>query len=327
MRAVGKWIGRGLLALIVIVGLLVVFGPYEALHEDVAFDPGQLEGGVDAYLAAQEAAFDDLTPGVAKRVHWAGAPGARTPLALVYVHGFSATSEELRPVPDQLAEALGANLHFTRLSGHGRSGAAMAEPRVQDWMEDTAEAIAVGRAIGDRVVLVTTSTGGTFAALAALEPELAGDVAGIAFISPNFGINNPLAPLLTWPAARYWIGAVGGAERAFEPQNDGHGTYWTTRYPTVSVLPMAAAVKHAAGQDYRGVSVPALFLFSDADGVVRPDITREIAGQWGGPVQIVNMDGGAGGDPYNHVIAGDILSPAGTAPAVEALRGWIAGLQ
>ncbi|SLN17110.1 Thermostable monoacylglycerol lipase [Pseudoruegeria aquimaris] len=327
MRRLGKWIGRGLLLVVIVVGLLVAFGPYEPLHEDVRFDAAQLEGGVDAYLAAQEAGFEDLTPGVAKRVHWAGEVGARTPLALVYVHGFSATSEEIRPVPDRLAEALGANLHFTRLSGHGRGGAAMAEPRVQDWMEDMAEAVAVGRAIGDEVILITTSTGGTFAALAALEPALVEDVAGIVFVSPNFGINNPLAPLLTWPAARHWVGLVGGAERAFEPQNEGHGTYWTTRYPTVSVLPMAAAVKHAASQDYGSVSIPALFVFSDEDRVVRPDITREIAARWGGPVKIVNMDGGEGGDPFHHVIAGDILSPAGTQPAVEAIGAWIESLQ
>ena len=79
----------------------------------------------------------------AKRIVWAGAAGQKTPLAVIYVHGFSASAEEIRPVPDEVAKALGANLFYTRLAGHGRSGDAMAEPLAGDWIEDMAEAMAI----------------------------------------------------------------------------------------------------------------------------------------------------------------------------------------
>ncbi|NNF28661.1 MAG: alpha/beta hydrolase, partial [Gemmatimonadetes bacterium] len=82
---------------------------------------------VDPYLAGREARFEDLTPGTAKSVAWAGAPGARTPFAVLYFHGFSATSMEARPLPERMAERLGANLFRTRLTGHGRPGRALAE--------------------------------------------------------------------------------------------------------------------------------------------------------------------------------------------------------
>lgn len=326
MRALGKWLGRILVVLIGLVGLLFVFGPYEPVPETVTFDTAQLAGGVTPYLAAEETQFDDIRVGVEKRVIWANAPEQKTGVSVVYIHGFSASSEEIRPVPDQVASALGANLYYARLSGHGRDGDAMTEPSVQDWMEDTAEALAIGRAIGDEVIVMTTSTGGTFAALAAFDPALMAQVKGIVFVSPNFGIANPLAALLTFPAARYWIEAVGGAERSFEPHNAQHAAFWTTTYPTRAVLPMAAAVKKAAGMDYRDVDVAALFLFSPEDSVVRPDITEEVAGMWGGPMQQHTILPGEGGDPYHHVIAGDIISPNATAPTVAAILEWATSL-
>jgi hypothetical protein len=115
------------------IGVLVwMFGPREPMRVDARFEPAQLDGGVDAWLAQQEARFDDIVPGTEKRVIWAGAPEVQTDWAVVYLHGFLATSEEIRPVPDEVAAALGANLMFTRLEGHGRGVAALAEPSVED---------------------------------------------------------------------------------------------------------------------------------------------------------------------------------------------------
>ncbi len=322
MRQFGKWLGRVLAVTALLVGLLIALGPYEPVPERVEFDAAVLADGVSPYLEGAEAQFDDIRTGVEKRVIWTGEPEQKSAISVVYIHGFSASSEEIRPVPDQVAAELGANLYFTRLSGHGRDGDAMAEPTVQDWLTDTAEALAIGRAIGDEVIVITTSTGGTFAALSAFDPVAMAQVKGLVFVSPNFGIANPLAPLLTFPAARYWIEAVGGAERSFEPQNEQHAAYWTTTYPTRAVLPMAAAVQKAAQMDYRDVEVAALFLFSPEDSVVRPDITEEVAGLWGGPMQKQFIQPGEGGDRYHHVIAGDIMSPNATAPTVAAILEW-----
>ena len=56
-----------------------------------------------AFLAEREGAFDDIRPGDAARIIWAGAAGAVTPLAILYLHGFSAGPEENRAVPDDVA--------------------------------------------------------------------------------------------------------------------------------------------------------------------------------------------------------------------------------
>ena len=326
MRFFGKRLRLGLFSLGAVCLVLWVVGPYEPVPLGAEFDPARLEAGVSAYLAGQEARFGDITPGVEKRVVWRpGHEERRTPVSILYVHGFSATSEEIRPVPDLVAEALDANLVFTRLRGHGRGGAAMAEAEagVGGWMADLAEGLAVARAVGDRVAVIATSTGATLTAVALRNPQMSEGIGAAVFVSPNFGINDPAAALLTLPGARYWVPLAAGRDRAFEPQNDGQADYWTTAYPTVALMPMAALVRRAARLDYSGVRVPVLFWLSDADGVVRPDISREIAARWGGAARVQAVRIGPGDDPHSHVIAGDILSPGQTEAAALGMIDWL----
>ncbi|WP_245989709.1 alpha/beta hydrolase [Litoreibacter meonggei] len=296
------------------------------MDTQISFKDSALGEDLDAYLARSEAQFDDITEGVEKRIVWAGDKGVRTPLSIIYIHGFSATSEEIRPVPDKLAQQLGANLFYARLSGHGRGGLAMAEPVAGDWLEDTAEALAIGRRIGDEVIVIATSTGGTATAIAATNPALMAQVKGIAMISPNFRVRSPANVILEWPLARSWAAIVAGTERSFAPINDAHGKYWTTLYPTTALIPMAALVKFARNADYSKVTTPVLFVFSDQDGVVSAETTRAISTKWGGPVELAPRVMGEGDDPFNHVIAGDILSPGQTDGTVELLKIWIEGL-
>ncbi len=320
------WRARAAGALALLLLAVFVFGPREDVPDSAAFDAGQLDAGVDAYLARAESGVENLRPEAAKRVVWAGAPDTRTALSIVYLHGFSASAEEIRPVPDRVAQALGANLVFTRFTGHGRDGAALATATAADWMADTAEALALGRATGEGVIVIATSTGATFAALAAREPSMTQGVRGMVLISPNFGINNPLAPLLTWPAARHWLPALAGAERSFTPLNADHARHWTTRYPTTAVFPMAAAVRKAALADYGEVRLPVLFYYDDADQVVDARQADAVRATWGGPVTLARPPRGQGMDPFAHVVAGDILSPAGTDAATGAILAFIGGL-
>lgn len=322
MRALGKFLGRALFVLIVLIAAVWVLGPYEPADLSARFDESQLDGGVDAYLAGREARFDDITEGVEKRVIWAGEAEAKTPLSILYVHGFSATSQEIRPVPDEVAKTLGANLIYTRLQGHGRPGAAMGEATVNGWMQDVAEGLAVARRAGERVVVISTSTGGTLMGAASVDDALMQDVAGIVFISPNFALNNPVGPLLTWPAARYWLPLLAGKDRNWEPRNADHGRYWSTSYPSVAVMPMGALIKAVDALDLSQVSVPALFIFSNDDQVVRPDVTSAVSEEWGGPVQVINPVMGEGDDPQSHVIAGDIMSPGQNTATIEAIISW-----
>ncbi|WP_185802868.1 alpha/beta hydrolase [Pontivivens nitratireducens] len=306
-----------------ITGLLL-FAPREPVTGPLTFAQDRLGEDLDLYLAAEEAEYDDIVPGTQKRIVWAGEAGVRTTYSIVYIHGFSATSEEIRPVPDNVAEALGANLYYTRLAGHGRGAEAMLDGSVPRWIDDYAQAVAIGARLGERVIVMGTSTGGTIATLGLFDTRIQQDVAGLILVSPNFRIASAGESVLTLPLARYWVPRLAGTERSVEVANADHAAFWTTRYSTLALLPMAASVQATGLLPYEETEVPALFIFSDEDQVVDHSVTREIAEAWGAPVQIINPDLNEGDDPDAHVIAGDIMSPSQTDPISEQMIRWIA---
>jgi pimeloyl-ACP methyl ester carboxylesterase len=286
--------------------------------------PPELEA-LDAHLAAAEAEVPALRPGAEKRIFWAD-PQRRTPLALVYLHGFSASRSELSPVIEDAAREAGANLFMTRLSGHGQDGAAMAGASLAAWERDLDEAMAVGRRLGERVVLVGTSTGGSLAVVAAARPEVARDVAGLVLVAPNFGLRRRGGWLLRQPLAEWYLPLIFGPERGFEPLNPAHAAGWTTRYPTEALVPMARLAQAAWRTDLGALSLPALFVYSPADTVVDPGRIGAAPARWGGPAEVLEVTPGPGDDPAAHVVAGDALSPGQNAAVTAAIAGWLAAL-
>lgn len=285
--------------------------------------PQSLPADLQAHVAARDASAGVVAPGAESALFW---DGTRRDIALVYLHGFSATPAEIRPVPELLAEALGANLYMPRLSGHGLDGQALADATVQDWVDDMAEALAIGQRLGEKVVLIGTSTGGTLAALAALDPAFAAQIDALVLISPNFGLQDARARLLDLPLRHRLAPLIAGDELGFVPHNAAHGQFWTTRYPVSAVFALRDLQRFAAAQNYAAARVPALFLYAPDDSVVRPEAIRRVIGQWGGPAQAEVLNLGAGDDPSRHVLAGDILSPGMTAPVVALVTEWLSGL-
>ncbi|CUH76054.1 alpha/beta hydrolase [Tropicibacter naphthalenivorans] len=309
------------IALIAALVLLWFALPREPVVTDVSFDMSKLAEGVAPYLEASEARIHDITPGTEKRVLWAGLPEAPTPWAVVYIHGFSATSEELRPLPDLVAEGLGANLVFTRLQGHGRLGVDLAKTSVEGWMDNMAEALAIAHQVGQRVLVISCSTGGTLTALALAE-QMGQGVAGAVFVSPNFQVRARGARVLTWPGARLWLRHIAGRERSWQPQSPEQARFWTFRYPVEAVLTMAAAVRAAFALDYSRMRTPALFIFDPKDQTVNHARTAQVAEQWGARAEVFKVAVGPQDDPGHHVIAGDIMSPGMTQPLADKVLSW-----
>ena len=137
------------IGLIIVAVLVIAFllGPRVAVDTTVTFDPAAIGSDPEAYLARQERSVKSVRPGQEKEIIWADpATKSKTPISIVYVHGFSASKWEVRPLPDKVAAALGANLFYTRLTGHGLRIAPMADVSVNAWVNDCAEAISRRRA-------------------------------------------------------------------------------------------------------------------------------------------------------------------------------------
>lgn len=297
-------------------------GPRAVADPTVRFDAAAIGPDPEAYLAAREAAHPDIREGLAKEIVWADPERReRTPLSIVYIHGFSASKGEVRPLPDLIAAELGANLFYTRLTGHGLDGAAMAAATAEDWIADTAEALAIGRAIGERVVVIATSTGATLASWAATRPELAEDVAGMVLIAPNFRIAGAGANLLSAPWGVQIAQLVVGPERGFTPATELQAHLWTSNYPTAALTPLAATVAMTAASRMEDIGIPALFVFSDEDKVVDARTTHAVMARWGAPTRlrlVTDAD-----DPNRHVIAGDAFSPSTTRQLADETVDWL----
>ena len=114
---------------------------------------------IDNLLENQEKMVRFLRPGTEKKVLWANGNGVKTKTSIVFIHGFSASRVEIDPVVDLIAVELNANVYFTRLRGHGQDGKALGEATYEQLLNDTREAIEIGKSIGDDVVLIGCSTG------------------------------------------------------------------------------------------------------------------------------------------------------------------------
>ncbi len=279
---------------------------------------------IDSVLAASEAMVHKLRPGCEKHVVWADLAGVKTPLSLLYIHGFSASPQELRPLPDIVARSLGANLHFTRLTGHGQDGQAMGSATLADWQRDVSEAFEVARTIGNEVIVMGCSTGCTLATLALAYGMKA---RAAVYISPNFGLRNALGQtLLDLPGVRGWGRFVAGSTRKFEPINAAHRAYWTTEYPTTAVYPMADAVRAVRDADLSKIETPGLFAYNLQDQVISPSAVQKTMARWGGHATPMLIHPGAGDDKMGHVMAGDVFSPSQTAPLAERILAWCRAL-
>lgn len=311
-----------LVILAVLLGAAWLFGPRTPVDTRITFDPGSIGDDLDTYLKGAEAKVRGIQPNQHKEIVWAD-PGtrARTPIAIIYVHGFSASPGEMRPLPDIVASNLKANLYFARLKGHGTTTDPMEDVSVNAWVNDFAEAVAIGERLGERVVVIGTSTGGALATWSMAQPGFKDRIHAAIFFSPNYGVQASGSSLLTIPFARELARLVLGETRSFEPGTDLQRLYWTTTYPVEALLPMAETVKLAANAPVETISTPALFLISSEDKVVRPAITRDIERRWGGSHRLVEIEGVE--DPSRHVLAGDAMSPATTDHLAGLVTAWL----
>ncbi|MDH6268787.1 alpha-beta hydrolase superfamily lysophospholipase [Rhizobium sp. SG_E_25_P2] len=312
-----------LIATALAAGVVYALGPRETADLTITFNADEIGADLDDWIAQGEARYDDIRPNLEKRIVWRdGRPDAETPLALVYIHGFSASPGEMRPVPENLAQRLGAHLFLTRLTGHGRADPdAMAEASLQDWLNDTAEALAIGERLGRKVVIMATSTGASLVTILLARPIFRDRIAAVIFVSPNYGVQAAGAFLLEGPWARRLAHLILGPRRGFEPATPGHAANWTSDYPTDALLPMAESVKQARTVDPAEITTPALFLISPRDRVIRPDLVRDMQARWGGPSMLIEVE--MVQDPYFHVLAGDALSPATNDLMANRVADWV----
>ena len=73
---------------------------------------------LDCWLNSSEKKHE-VIEGTEAKIEWAKNSKQRRDLCILYIHGFSASRQEISPTVSVIAEKLGANAVYTRLAGHG----------------------------------------------------------------------------------------------------------------------------------------------------------------------------------------------------------------
>jgi esterase/lipase len=271
--------------------------------------PADLES-LDRWLVDREADSPfPLIEGTEKRIRWQQ-QGRRSEWAIVYLHGFSATRQEISPTMELVADAIGANMFETRLYGHGRSEGGLEAVRAERWLLDGIEALDIGALIGEKIILVGTSTGATLAAALSDHPMMA-TVSDMILISPNFAVQDSRSEILTLPAGPLLADLLIGKTRSFQTINADQARYWTSTYPTRALVEAMRLVKYARKKLPMTSDARLLMIISSQDQVISPDAavaafeSSQVARK-----QLIDIDNSD--DPMNHVVTGRIMSPSTT---------------
>lgn len=246
------------------------------------------------YVASIEARHK-IKPDNEARIVWANdSVHTKTTYAIVYLHGFSASQEEGNPVHRNLAKQFGANLYLSRLSGHGvdTSDALLNMTATSLW-ETAKEAYAIGKQLGDKVILMGTSTGGTLALqLAAAYP----DIAGLILLSPNIAINDPNAWITNNPWGLQIARLVKGGKLNIIPnKTDAYKKYWNQTYRLEAVTELQELLETTMNKNtFEKIHQPILTLYyykneKEQDPVVKVSEMKKMFEQVNTPADLKKM--------------------------------------
>jgi esterase/lipase len=264
---------------------------------------------LDNYIATMESTHSIKANNEAKII-WADSSKRQTDYAIVYLHGFSASQMEGDPVHKNIAKQFHCNLYLARLAEHGIDTAEdLQNLTAENYWESAKQAYIIGKQLGKKIILMSTSTGGTLSLqLAAAYPEIAGQI----LYSPNIEIFNPTAPLLNNP----WGLQIGrtvmkGNYMDIKYQHPDYPKYWNTHYrleATVALQNLLEATMNQA--TFSKVKQPTLALYyyqdeANQDHVVKVAAIQKMINEIATPTdakEAVAVNTG------NHVLASPLVS-------------------
>jgi esterase/lipase len=180
------------------------------------------------WIDTKEAQVEDLKKGNEGRIEFFDSIPQKTEYSVIYFHGFSASSVEGAPFHTDVAKHFKANLYLPRLFGHGVGGENPLRDFTADtYLESAREALAVAKTLGEKVIVLGTSNGGTLSLLLGTDPQ----IVLIGLFSPNIRIKDPNASLITLPWGLNLASFVAGSDyhqmqNVVSPKEN----FWTTRY-------------------------------------------------------------------------------------------------
>jgi len=190
------------------------------------------------------------------RIVWADtSKKQKTPYSIVYIHGFGASWAEGEPIHRNLAKRYGANLYLARMHDAGISDPnAFDDLTPENFMANAKRALAIGKALGDSVIVIGTSAGGLLTVyLASTNPE----IKGIVLYSPCMKTASPAMPLMTGPWGKQILHAAMGDHRKPVDPDPILANFWLQSYHTNGLITLQQTIEAIARPEvYEKIRMP-----------------------------------------------------------------------
>ena len=274
------------IAFIISVVLIFIL-PQLFIKMNITFPDIKIDNEVITYLNNEEKKIISLEQNAKKQIIWHSTSNKKTEYSIVFIHGSFATGFQQKATLIKIADKLNANLFISRLSGHGVGYEETKGISANDFIKDTAEAIAVGNKIGDKVILMGFSAGSGLAMLASQEEKLKNMIHSLILIAPPTLTIRPIIVLAS-------VGLLFKRTHEFNfPKFNGlsyeeWGPYWVNKFD--SSLPRAFW-KVLSSIKIRNdlAQVPMLIFYDKRDRVVNFERVEKIFDKWSGPKKIIDI--------------------------------------
>ncbi|HPA72758.1 MAG TPA: alpha/beta fold hydrolase [Spirochaetota bacterium] len=187
----------------------------------------------------------------------------KTPVAILYIHGYGASRAEGEHLLDVIAKDLKANTYYLRLPGHGtnKDDHLKATPRAH--LDTAVTALRMMEKLGDKVVVVGTSMGGLITTyLAANYPE---KMSGVVLVSPFYNFPTATARLVNhYPIFRAFtaLNPVRVSSSPVPPEADNWTNYWYREQYFASGWQLISLARMVARNDvFDKITLPVLMLY------------------------------------------------------------------
>ncbi len=182
---------------------------------------------VEDHINSIESQYSDIRPDNESRVLWADSL-RKTEYAVVYLHGFEASWAESDPILKNFQDRYGCNMIYGRISHQGRSGVdAMLEESPMGMVESAKKYLALGKLIGEKLIVFSCSTGSTYSTYLAAEDS---GIHAQIMTSPNFDLHDSNSKFLTGPWGRQMLKFLVGDDYREWTAPESAKPYWNQRY-------------------------------------------------------------------------------------------------
>jgi len=262
-----KKIAWTLLVIFILIALTYLVGP-KATFNKVNNTPKEALIDIDkveSYIDDTESSLTKIKPDNQSQVIWQDST-KKTEYAVLYLHGYSASHGECQPILENFSERYRCNTYLHRLKDHGlNDDDAFANVTPERLVESAKEAVAIAKNLGEKLLIISTSTGCTLATYLAAADS---DIKAIIMTAPNFDLYDQNSHLMLKPWGKQILKKIVGSKyRTWEATPEAQ-QYWTTKNRIEGLIAMRSLLDQTMTDEiFSKINVPVFvgYYYKDAD--------------------------------------------------------------